>query len=261
MRLELLLATMNQENDNLLETMKIQSDVLVCNQNKERTTYREYDRNGYKVKWYDFQEKGVGLNRNNALLRATSDICLLADDDVVYEEGYQEIVLNAFLQNPKADVILFNIHSDRINRFNIKRKMRIHIYNCGKFGAVRIAFRRAKVIKNAIAFNTLFGGGCQFNAGEDVIFIKDCLKNKLKVIAVPDYILTLTEERESTWFKGYDEKYFEDLGSSYCYLYGKLAKFCAFLQLIKGRKRFGDTYSFKEKFRLMKNGIKKYKDL
>ena len=31
------------------------------------------------------------------------------------------------------------------------------------------------------------------------------LKNRLKIIAVPKYIATLTEERESSWNNGYDE--------------------------------------------------------
>ena len=43
----------------------------------------------------------------NALMRADADICLFADDDMVYEDNYVEIIENAFRDNPYADVIVF----------------------------------------------------------------------------------------------------------------------------------------------------------
>ena len=84
----MLLATMDQQDDSILDTIGVNSDVIVCNQTKDKTDYKEYTKGAYNVRWYDFQERGVGLNRNNALLRATGDICLLADDDVIYEKDY-----------------------------------------------------------------------------------------------------------------------------------------------------------------------------
>ena len=84
---EVLLATMNQVDDSLIDKMNVHSDIIVCNQNMARFSFDEYEKNGYKVKWFDFCERGVGLNRNNALMRSTADICLLADDDVIYEIG------------------------------------------------------------------------------------------------------------------------------------------------------------------------------
>ena len=111
LKLEVLLATMNQKNDDILERMKVNTDVLVCNQNDEKMGYKTYKKNRYTVRWYDFMERGVGLNRNNALLRSTSDICLLADDDVIYIDGYEKIVINEFIKHPDVNVILFNIQS------------------------------------------------------------------------------------------------------------------------------------------------------
>ena len=95
MKFEVLLATIDQTDDSILDTMGLRSDVIVCNQTNEKTDYRVFTKNGYTVRWYDFQERGVGLNRNNALLRSTADICLLSDDDVLYEEDYVKTVLEA----------------------------------------------------------------------------------------------------------------------------------------------------------------------
>ena len=33
-------------------------------------------------------ERGIGLSRNTALMRATADIILFADEDVTYKDGY-----------------------------------------------------------------------------------------------------------------------------------------------------------------------------
>lgn len=260
--LEILLATMNQEDDSLLDKMNVNSDIIVCNQNQKKFQKKIYKHKNYNVEWYDFTEKGVGLNRNNALMRSNADICLIADDDVTYINDYDKIIKRQFDENPQADVILFNIYSDSKNkRFICTKKMKINNFNCGRFGGVRIAFRRTKVIKNSISFNLLFGGGAQFTAGEDVMFIRDCIKKGLKVIAVPDYILKLREERESTWFNGYNEKFFRDLGASYVYHYGNFAYIFASIQLIRKKKIWLKYIDGKIAKKCIKEGIKKYKEL
>ena len=71
----------------------------------------------------------------------------------VYENDYEKVVLKQFDENPKADVILFNIYSDKnTKRFICKKKMKVNHLNCGKFGAVRIAFRRNRIIKRILIF-------------------------------------------------------------------------------------------------------------
>lgn len=262
MKLEILLATMNQPDDSVLDDMGVTSDVIVCNQNPEVTAFREYERKGRRVRWYDFQEKGVGLNRNNALLRAQGDICLLADDDVMYFEGYEEIILDAFRRFPKADMIFFNIESPSgVRRTTDPRPKRIGLHSCGRYGAVRIAFRRMSVIKNAVTFNQLFGGGCMFNAGEDTMFIRACLRKGLRAVAVPDCILRLSDRRPSTWFTGYNQKFFEDFGASFYCHYGSLAVPVTLLQLFRQRKKWLREYTIMEAWRLARSGIKRYRSM
>ena len=258
--LEVLMATIDQKDYSLLKRINLQSDIIVCNQKADTTSLSTFDYNGFNVRWYNFEEKGVGLNRNSALMRSVADICLLADDDVVYIDGYREKIIEAFDSHPNVDMILFNIVSD-IPRFECKREMRVSLVNCGRFGGVRIAFRRLAVLKNAISFNCLFGGGSMFSAGEDNMFIRDCIRKGLKVIALPITILSLESNRASTWFVGYDEKFFNDLGSSYLYHYGKLAPICCALQLFKHRKLFLTGIKYVTALRLAFEGINKYKRL
>ena len=260
MKIEVLLATMDQKNDSVLREMNIHTDVIVCNQNTEKTSYDSYKYQDYLVRWYDFQEKGVGLNRNNALLRSTAEICLIADDDLVYFDNYEKKLRENFLRYPEADVILFNVvNSNGIKRIKKKKTIRVRWYNCGKYGAVQIAFRRLSVMKNAICFNQLFGGGAAYTAGEDTMFIRDCMRKGLKVVAVPECILRLENKRPSTWFDGYNQKFFEDLGTSYCIHFGKMAIVCTLFQLIRHRKKWLEQYSVWEAWRFARVGIKKYK--
>lgn len=257
--LQVLMATIDQRDDSLLDAIRLQSDIIVCNQNKNNFSKKIYKKNGYNVEWYNFDERGTGLNRNNALLRATADFCLLADDDVEFVDKYNEIIVRNFQENKNADVIIFNIESPGKNRFTIKKKMKINRLNYGRFGAVRIAFRRKSIIKNNISFNTLFGGGAKYGSGEDTIFLHDCIKNKLRVIAVPDNILTLKETRDSTWFNGFDEKFFINIGALYSKIYGKFAMVIAEIQLWRKKEWLSiiDKKNIRSK---ISEGIREYRN-
>ena len=41
------------------------------------------------IKIYSFDERGVGLSRNSALMRADADIIVFADSDVIYNDDYE----------------------------------------------------------------------------------------------------------------------------------------------------------------------------
>ena len=45
MRLEVLLATMDQTDDSVLDSIAVRSDVIVCNQTSVKTDYKKYSAN------------------------------------------------------------------------------------------------------------------------------------------------------------------------------------------------------------------------
>ena len=111
MKIQVLVAAMNQTDHSLPEKMNIKCDAIIGNQ-CERNSIEKYIWNGHNIEYLNFAERGVGLNRNNALMRASGDICLFADDDMVYDEqkrGNRQIFiityfltfLQAFEQNFK----------------------------------------------------------------------------------------------------------------------------------------------------------------
>lgn len=237
MRLQVLIATMNQKNiEELLNSMNISTEAIVTNQT-DNFSYNSFNYREKKVEIYNFNEKGVGLNRNNALMRATADIVILADDDLSYVDNYNDIIVKEFEKNPKADMIVFNVDNENKDRegYIIKKNKRIHKYNCLRYGAVRMAFRLDKIKEKNIFFSLLFGGGAKYGSGEDSIFIYECIKSGLKVYSSTQEILKLPKS-ESTWFQGYNEKYFYDKGALMRCIFGKQAIIMMLLFLLKHYK-------------------------
>lgn len=211
MKIQTLVAAMNQTDHSLIDKMNIKTDAIVGNQ-CGFNSIEEFYIGGQRIQYLNFAERGVGLNRNNALMRADADVCLFADDDMVYEDNYAEIIEKAFIENPNADVIVFNLKEKVPTRKRITKRTKVGYLNYLRYGTARVAVRLPSVKKNGIYFNQCFGGGTEHCHGEDNLFLHACLKNGLKIIAVPEDIATLTEERESSWNNGYDEKYLKDQG-------------------------------------------------
>ena len=258
MNLQVLIATMNQQDHSLIERMNINSDVIVGNQ-CNRNEVEEFIFKGNKVKWLSFNERGVGLNRNNTLMRADADICLFADDDVVYFDDYKDKVLNAYKDYPEADVIIFNMRvtRDGVNYFDkVTKTERIGRSKAGTFGAVSITARTKSLKFKNIVFHRMFGGGTEYSCGEDTIFLQDCIKRGLRVYTYATTIGWVNNEI-STWFKGYDDKYFYDKGVLFGYLYPKLAKFLCVYHVVKHRNLYKE-YSLKKAILKMWEGTDLY---
>lgn len=212
---------MNQTDFSKIKAMNIHSNVVFANQ-ADRTEYAEQEFEGHTAKMITTATRGVGINRNLAFAYSSADILLLADDDIVYRDEYEKIVLDAFAEHPKADVILFNFESlnpDRPEAIT-KRTHRVRWYNCLKYGALRIAIRREALLRKNLAFSFLFGGGARHSAGEDNLFITHCIQKGLRVISHTSVLGTVRQE-ESTWFRGYDEKYYRDRGALFAAMYGR----------------------------------------
>lgn len=212
MDLEVLVATMGQQDCSLAEKMNIKTAAVIANQ-CGRWGYDESD-NG-RVRMISTATKGVGINRNLALELAKGDILLFADDDMTYYDGTLQGVVEAFQQLPDADVIMFSVDMTRGGEIYERRRSpvrRAYLWNSMKYGTYRIAVRRQALQKHNIWFSTLFGGGCQYGCGEDSIFLRDCFRAGLKAYS-HSYVLGKCAKDSSSWFKGYDEKYFFDRGA------------------------------------------------
>lgn len=259
-RVQVLVATVNQGDFNLIEKMNLQTPAVIANQ-ADRFAYERKRYNGQRIEMLTTCTKGVGVNRNLGLLLSQESILLFADDDVIYTEGYEQIVCNAFQEIPTADVIIFSIdflkngiHQDT----GLCKRRRIHVYNALKYGTVSVAIRRSAVEKKNLHFSNIFGGGTPYSCGEDSLFILDCLRKGLKVYTYPDVIAENSRD-ESSWFHGYNRKFFYDKGAWVAAAFPR----CKTPMLIYFAVRFirVSEISIIESWRLLRAGMRGFRGL
>lgn len=244
MTYQLIVSTMNQQDDSLIEKMNIHSDAIIINQ-ADRVGYHEVKQQENTIKWYHFNERGIGLSRNSGMMRADADIIQFADDDMVFTETYSQDVLAEYEKHPEADVILFSnrcLNKDCMP-YPVDRFGRVGRLEAVNFGGARITARREKLLYNNISYSLLFGGGAKYAAGEDVTFIQDCIKAGLKVYKSPVIVSTMKQDT-STWFTGYHKKYFVDKGALLAANFPLISRLGVYVHALK--KSRGSEYSFKE---------------
>lgn len=255
MTLQVLVSCMNKELESLVTEMRLQSDAIIVNQ-CDTYDYQKKTIDGKTIQFFSMNERGVGLSRNTALQRSDADIILFSDEDIVYDDGYVEKILEAFEARPYADMLLFNMRvcEERFTYYTEKEK-RIHTYNAGRYPTYSFALRRNKILSAGVTYSLLFGGGAKYSAGEDSLFLMNCIKKGLKVYAVP---IEIGEEksRPSTWFNGYTEKFFYDRGVLYHHLYGSMAQIFAARFVLKKKSFMCKEVKASRAYELIKKGIK-----
>lgn len=249
------MSVMHQNDRTIVRKSNIRSEAIIINQ-ADKFEKEEFIHNGELIHLFTFDEKGVGLSRNNALMRADADIVLFADDDIRYMDNYKDLVIGAFNDNPDADIIMFNLSStnpDRPSGDNLKKK-RIRRYNSLKYGTYRMAARLDSLRSKNLYFSLLFGGGAKYLSGEDSLFIYDAISSGLKIVALPVEI-GVVSHGASTWFDGYTERFFHDKGALFYHLSPTFAYFLIGQFILRKHKQFNVKQTRVQVFKLMIAGV------
>ena len=255
MKVQVLASVMNETMENIANRMRLDSDAVIINQ-CESFGIQEMEYKGHNIRFFSFPDRGVGRSRNEAIMRADQDICLFSDGDIVYEPGYAAAIAAEFERNPGADMILFNIEVEESRRtYHIEERKRVHWYNCGRYGAVSFAVRRDSLLRSGVTFSLLFGGGAKYSNGEDSLFLKEFMSKGCRVYTAP-VTIGREEAGESTWFAGYNEKFFVDRGVLYHCLYGSLAWIMGLRFLLAHKRIFCNDVSMAQAYAWMKRGIR-----
>ncbi len=258
-KFEILCVTMHQKDFSKIEEMNIRSNVTFANQ-ADYTSFEKIDLDGFSAKMITTTTRGVGKNRNLALTYADAEICLFADDDVKYVDNVEELVVGEFEKHKKADVFIFHLETDEKDRKQKKYKKtrKCRPLERMPWGGVRIAVKLDSLKKANVWFTTLFGGGCVFPSGEDSMFLKECKRRGLKFY-VSDKTIGLLSFADSTWFTGFDEKFYYGKGAFYKAVHKRSQAFWRLYFAFRTRGR--GKLSFSQKIRLMKAGARGFKSL
>lgn len=216
MRLSVLLSAMYLEDETYIDSLNITSDAVVVNQcyNDAYQQVIRHAKNGkeQRVTYIESTQRGLSKSRNMAIEKADSDICILCDNDVVYEPGYEETIMNAYRKYKKADVIIFFIKRPERQTPVFSTPRRMSYLSVLKIFSPEISFKKSSIA--GFSFNERYGAGAIYKMGEENLFLYDLLKSNKQIYYVPTQIATL-KEVESTWFTGYDRDYFIARGANY----------------------------------------------
>ena len=127
-------------------------------------------------------------------------------------------------------------------------------------GGCRLAVKRTRALAENLWFSLLFGGGAPYGSGEDSLFFDAMLRKGLKLYTCTQKIADVSQE-DSSWFKGYTEKYFKDKGVLYTAMYGKKAGFL--LPFFAGRifLRLKGKFSYQCILRNVRGGMKEIREM
>lgn len=254
MKLEILLSCMHQTDDSLVDTSHITGDVLIVNQ-CDREGMAEYPTPRGVARMYFTTQRGLTKSRNMAIANSRGDICLLCDDDEVFEPDYEEKILEAYGTMPQADVIIFKMRGrtpsfpDKIRRLRFPLTMKVSSW--------QISFRRQRMINSGIRFDELLGAGTGNGAEEELKFLLECQRRGLKIFYVPQEIATVAQET-STWFRGFDARFFENRGATTRYILGRpLALAYGAYYVIRKRKLYRPDISTRKAWKALCLGIRR----
>lgn len=212
MNIEVLISTMNENSIDCYKRFNLQTDALIINQT-DHNNYEEKIVAGNKIRMISTDTRGLGVSRNLALLNSKADILVFCDDDQVFENGYKDKILSSFEKHPNVDFFVFKtiIYQDGKEIIKVKEEKDLSIYNSLRYGSVHFAFKREVQRRENIWISTYFGAGTPNGSGEDSIFISDFIRAGKKV-RTSNKLIAKVYNDGSTWFEGFNEKFFYDKG-------------------------------------------------
>lgn len=248
------------ENIDYIDSLRITGDAVVINQCdeslQEDIERRSVNGSSQTVTYVKTTDRGLSRSRNMAIKNSKADICILCDNDVVYEDDYEDLILNEFDKRPDADIIVFYIKRKEKPVPNYPEARKMGYLSVLKIFSPEIAFRTDSI--KGLSFNEEFGAGSgKYIMGEENLFLYDALKAKKKIYYVPVKIAEL-KEVESTWFSDYDEKFFISRGANYAGMSKWGSHILIWQFALRKKSLYRDKMSVTKAVKIMYRGRKEY---
>lgn len=263
MKVQVLMSTMNLKSVTDLPAglNKLINDNVKCtviNQSEGSKFNYISDQNDIKI--HSFSEKGISKSRNRNLQLLHEKIGLITDQDIMFKTGFQDLIIEAFEQDPGADIITFQIEDEQGKPF---KKYKQHSFwmnqrDIMKVSSVEIAFKTRAIMENKIKFDEEFGLGSMFPTGEETIFLSDALHKGLKIKYVPKPLVIHPKGTSGHNFEN-NEQLIAAKGAMFFRIFGIKAYMISIIfALKKYRKSSENIFNF---VKLMFKGISSYKKL
>jgi glycosyltransferase involved in cell wall biosynthesis len=226
LRVQVLLPTLKTSEKSLFDlckTLRVSSDALIVSQGPEATSF-SFNFQGHQIQVIGTSQKGVSAARNALIEQCYGDVGLFIDDDCVLAPDYEKTIAQAFQEIPSADLIRFNTIRKERNpvQASASKKKRARYRDISSFGVWGLAFKTKSLRDSPIRFDEdLAAPNFLFN-GEDSLFLKQLVRGFHEFYLYPANICEVVDDGSSTWFSGFDRRYFITKGYVYKKLYGSL---------------------------------------
>lgn len=155
-------------------------DIIIVNQTSpDRQLISEYK----SVQVINSYDKGLSKSRNLALENATSDWCLIADDDLVYVPNFEVVISEGIKEFNSSGVIVFkSLVEGSLSRrgFPEKSKLQLNVFEQFDVASFEMLLNRSN--NGFPLFNTNFGlGSDQFLFGEETLLMYDYINGQMSV--------------------------------------------------------------------------------
>lgn len=191
-----------------------------------------------------FAERGLSKSRNRAIELAQGDICVVADNDLVYCANSVTEIERVYEQDPELDVAVFQIITPEGKAYKNYKKEPFCIKSplqIMQVSSVEISFKRSSILKNNIRFNEQMGLGTNYTHGEEILFVLDCVKKGLKVKFFP--IPMVVHPAESSG-KSFSKGNILASGITFAKLFPLLFPLVDFYFALKWLPRYRQSFSF-----------------
>lgn len=247
-KVEVLVTTMHQSDFSIYSHMNLQTDAVIANQT-DKNAYELKKIRGNTVQMISTLSGGLSRNRNIAMAHASqkTEYILFSDDDLVFDDGYEQKILKEFKEHPEAEAIKFNIHdlssTRKISMRRIERYEKATRRNMSSSGVCGLVIKSEVLRKHNIHFHENFGAGTENYCGEDTIFLMEMLRKKVKFYRSPVDISGI-DQTESSWFQGHDKRFFTTAGTVLGIAYPKLSYIIVIRSALKAYLRKDSGMSF-----------------
>jgi len=209
---EILISTMNRNSLDFLLPMFSFSHfsnftILIINQTtSEKVLTSDYS----NVRVVNSLERGLSKSRNLAFENAIGKILIIADDDVVYQEGFIGKIIATYNKFPHAAVINFcaiNSDGNLMKNYPSHSKKDLNTFDILNTSSIEITLNKSILEQEKIRFDENFGLGAIFETGEEAIFLFDFKKKNKKLLFEPQ-IIVKHENLTSSDKKSITERYY-----------------------------------------------------
>lgn len=259
-KLSIIVSTINNNISRIHQSIFTQENVTIINQIPKKFNNNKQSKIHEKVKWIDFDQKGLSKSRNLALELCDTNYVYLCDDDVELVNNFHLIISNSINKYPDVDVFAFNVKGKN-NFFKKKytKEFNINLLNSMKLSSVQLVYKMDFIKRFQIRFDEDFGAGSIYKMGEENIFLTDCIKKGASIRYIPETIALVTLGN-SSWFTGFNEKYFFDRGAINFRIMGRISILYSIIFCIRKYNIYKKEITFSRAITSILKGIREYEN-